>query len=180
MRNWNRKIYQVYALKYEIRLPYYHNRLNYRCCKYWCIRVYAFEQSIIPRIIEQWWINRPIWWTHLPPIDSLIMKNPYRDTIVETSKNIPEDRILITHGTDTMIETAQYLVERVQWKVIVLVWSMVPIREPNTDGYMNLGYALWVLQFQKRAWVFIAMNGKMFFPRNVRKNREEWRFEVIQ
>ena len=42
------------------------------------------------------------------------MKNPYRDTIVETSINSPEDRILLTHGTDTMIETAQYLVERVQ------------------------------------------------------------------
>ena len=142
--------------------------------------VYTFGQSIIPSIIEQWWINFPIRWTHLPPINSLIMKNPYRDPIVETRINSPEDRILLTHGTDTMIETAQYLVERVQWKVIILVWSFVPIRESHTDGYMNLGYAIWVLQSQTQAWVFIAMNGQTFFPRNVRKNREEWRFEVIQ
>jgi len=142
--------------------------------------LYTFEQSIIPSIIEQGRIILPMSWTHLPPIDSLYMQDSYRENIFEVCKNTPEDRILITHGTDTLVETAQYLAARVSEKVIVLVWAMVPIRESHTDGYMNLGYAIWVLQSQTQAWVFIAMNGQTFFPRNVRKNREIWIFETIQ
>ncbi len=83
--------------------------------------VYTFEQSIIPSIIEQGRINLPIGWTHLPPIDSLYMEDSYRENIFEVCKNAPEDRILITHGTDTLVETAQYLAARVSEKVIVLV-----------------------------------------------------------
>lgn len=141
---------------------------------------YTFEQSIIPSVIEQGWIHFSANWTHLPPIDSLYMDNPYRDSIVDACRNSSAEKVLITHGTDTMVETAQYLVEKISGKVVVLVWAMIPLREPNTDGYMNLGYAFGVLQLQTQAWVFIAMNGQTFFPRNVRKNREEWRFESIR
>lgn len=66
-------------------------------------------------------MNALINWTHLTPIDSLYMEDSYRDTIVDTCKNSSQDRILITHGTDTLVETAQYLEERIVGKIIVLV-----------------------------------------------------------
>lgn len=82
---------------------------------------YTFGQSAIPSIVEQGRIILPMSWTHLPPIDSLYMEDSYRENIFEVCKNTPEDRILITHGTDTLVETAQYLAARVSEKVIVLV-----------------------------------------------------------
>lgn len=141
---------------------------------------YIFGKSNIPEIIQQWWMNILINWTHFPPIDSLNMEDSYRDTIVDTCKNSSQDRILITHCTDTLVETAQYLEERIIGRIIVLVGSMVPASKSNTDAHINLGYAFGVLQNIQQSWVYIAMNGQVFFPTNVKKNKERWRFELIK
>jgi L-asparaginase len=84
-------------------------------------------------------------------------------------------RILITHGTDTMVDTAQALVG-VVGKTIVLTGAMQPARQRVSDAIFNIGFAAGALQ-QLEPGVYIAINGQIFDPANVHKNREAQRFE---
>jgi L-asparaginase len=86
-------------------------------------------------------------------------------------------RFLITHGTDTMPETAQVL-SALTDKTIVLTGSMTPARFEASDAEFNIGCAVGALQGQKSG-VYIAMNGRIFSAGHVRKNREAGRFEWI-
>lgn len=91
----------------------------------------------------------------------------------------PEDRILITHGTDTMSETAKFLGGKgVGNKTVVLVGSFVPLSQENSDAFFSLGYALSAAQLLPPG-VWIAINGEVFEWNNVRKNREKGRFERV-
>jgi L-asparaginase len=87
----------------------------------------------------------------------------------------PHQRIVITHGTDTMVATAR-LLEQVPGKTIVLTGSMQPARFRNTDAVFNLGVAIAAAQTLP-AGVYLAMNGRIFDPRHVRKNRRRHCFE---
>lgn len=107
--------------------------------------------------------------------DSLQMTDPDRALIRERVLASPERLILITHGTDTMTETAARLAD-VPDKVIVFTGSMLPARFRQSDALFNLGCAVGALQVLAPG-VYIAMNGQVFPAAQVKKNRAQSRFE---
>lgn len=109
-------------------------------------------------------------------VDSLEMTDEDRALIAHQCKHCEEDRIVITHGTDTMAETAAYLQTNVTGKTIVLTGAMIPIKFGSSDGLFNLGSALAFAQTLEPG-VYVAMNGRYFRAGNVRKNRESGSFE---
>jgi len=113
-------------------------------------------------------------------IDSLEMTADHRAQILEECLNSSSERILITHGTDTMVETARYLKgNQLGSKTIVLTGAMIPIAFGNSsDGFFNLGSALAFVQTLEPG-IYIAMNGRYFNWDNVRKNRETGYFESM-
>ncbi len=111
--------------------------------------------------------------------DSLDMNDNDRATILEKCKTTKEEKILITHGTDTMVETAQVLGESILDKTIVLTGSMIPFSFGQSDALFNLGVTIGAVQSLPLG-VFIAMNGKIFPWDNVRKNKEIGEFENIK
>lgn len=111
-------------------------------------------------------------------IDSLEMTDADRQLILEHCKKAPEDKIVITHGTDTMVETARILAQGRTGKTIVLTGAMIPYAFGSSDGLFNLGSALSFAQTLPPG-VYLAMNGKYFTWDNVRKNRERGEFEEI-
>jgi L-asparaginase len=111
-------------------------------------------------------------------IDSLDMTDEDREVIYQNCLKSEEKNILITHGTDTMVETAQYLAKRIKNKTIVLTGAMVPYVFGSSDGMFNLGSALAFVQNLPRG-TYIAMNGKFFKENNVRKDTKTGYFEKI-
>ena len=109
-------------------------------------------------------------------IDSLQMTDQDRLVVARRCRDCPESAIVITHGTDTMVETAAVLARNVPTKTIVLTGAMVPYAFGSSDGLFNLGSALSFVQLLP-AGVYIAMNGKSFPWDDVRKNREAGVFE---
>jgi L-asparaginase len=109
-------------------------------------------------------------------IDSLDMTEADRVRIAESCRGCPESRIVITHGTDTMVETARVVAHSVQGKTIVLTGAMVPYAFGSSDGLFNLGSALSFAEVLPPG-VYIAMNGQHFMWDRVRKNRETGVFE---
>jgi L-asparaginase len=112
-------------------------------------------------------------------IDSLDMTEYHRNIILEKCRNSKEDKIIITHGTDTMAQTAEYLGKHINDKTIVLTGALIPYAFGSSDGHFNLGSALAFAQSLPRG-VYIAMNGRYFPYDNVRKNRVTGEFEEIQ
>lgn len=111
-------------------------------------------------------------------VDSLEMSPADRALIVQNCLQSPEDRIVITHGTDTMTDTAAAIAREVTGKTIVLTGAMIPWAFGSSDGLFNLGSALSFVQVLPPG-VYIAMNGKWFPWDRVRKNRERGEFEEI-
>jgi L-asparaginase len=112
-------------------------------------------------------------------IDSLDMGDADRASIVEQCAQTPEERIIITHGTDTMEVTARVLGEKLRGKTIVLTGAMVPYKFGSSDGLFNLGSALAFAQTLPHG-VYIAMNGRCFAWNNVKKNRNTGEFEETE
>lgn len=102
--------------------------------------------------------------------DSLHISEDERKTIAQHCCDAAEDKIIITHGTDTMVETAHLLAEKVKDKTIVLTGALVPYKFGSSDGLFNLGSALAFVQTLP-AGVYIAMNGRCFNWDNVKKNK---------
>ena len=114
-------------------------------------------------------------------IDSLDMTDGDRAIIVGQCRRVAEPRILITHGTDTMVDTARAIATAqppLDAKTIVLTGAMVPYAFGSSDGLFNLGSALSFVQVLPPG-VYIAMNGRHFAWDRVRKNREAGVFEEI-
>jgi L-asparaginase len=109
-------------------------------------------------------------------IDSLQMTATDRQRILDRCKAAAESRIVITHGTDTMEQTAAVLGEGVRDKTIVLTGAMVPYTFGSSDGMFNLGTALAFVQ-TLQSGVYVAMNGRCFAWNHVHKNRELGIFE---
>jgi L-asparaginase len=112
-------------------------------------------------------------------IDSLEMTPADRQTIVGRCREAPESRIVITHGTDTMVETAGVLAASATGKTIVLTGAMVPWAFSSSDGLFNLGSAISFVQ-SLPAGVYVAMNGRWFTWDNVRKDRTSGFFEAVR
>ena len=111
--------------------------------------------------------------------DSLEFTDKERNMIVEACISCEEDMIVITHGTDTMSITAEYLSSRVQDKTIVLTGAMIPYAFGTSDGFFNLGAAMAFVQTLPPD-IYVAMNGRYFRWDNVRKNKETGLFEEIK
>jgi len=112
-------------------------------------------------------------------VDSLDMTEAQRERIVEACRSSEERCIVITHGTDTMVETAHAIAARVDRKTIVLTGAMIPYAFGSSDGLFNLGSALSFVQALPPG-VYIAMNGRSFTWDNVRKNKDEGVFERLR
>jgi L-asparaginase len=110
--------------------------------------------------------------------DSLEFTDLDREKIQAACTAATSNRILITHGTDTMTQTAEYLANRVQDKTIVLTGAMIPYKFGSSDGMFNLGSALAFVQLLPPG-VYISMNGKIFPAGHVRKNLARGEFEAI-
>ena len=112
-------------------------------------------------------------------IDSLDMKETDRRLIVDSCESTNEKNIIVTHGTDTMTETANKLGEKNLQKTIVLTGAMIPYKFGTSDGLFNIASALAYVQTLSNG-VYVAMNGRVFAYDNVIKNKETGVFEEIK
>ncbi len=117
--------------------------------------------------------------TTLMMLDSLEMTELDRSTIRDNCTRCAENRIIITHGTDTMVETATLLGQAKLNKTIILTGAMIPFKFGSSDGLFNLGCAVGFVQ-SLPAGVYIAMNGRVFNWDNVAKNRKLGEFEALR
>lgn len=111
-------------------------------------------------------------------VDSLEMSDSDREIVKEVCRKSEEDQIVVTHGTDTMPETARVLGEAALPKTIVLTGAMIPYAFGSSDGLFNLGSALSFVQVLPHG-VYVAMNGRYFRWDDVRKNKGLGVFETL-
>lgn len=138
-----------------------------------------FKDTHLHELLEKGRNLVPVEIRTLMMIDSLEMTAEDRDLIAYQCEQCEEERIVITHGTDTMDKTAKILAEKVKNKTIVITGAMIPIKFGSSDGLFNLGSALAFAQTLPPG-VYVAMNGRYFNWDNVRKNRQSGIFEEIK
>jgi L-asparaginase len=138
----------------------------------------AFVETHLPEMLRLGRSRVPVTITTLMMIDSLDMTAEERASIVRRCAEASEAQIVITHGTDTMVETAAALAHGAGGKTIVLTGAMIPYAFGSSDGLFNLGSALSLVQVLPTG-VYIAMNGQHFAWDRVRKNRGTGVFEEI-
>ena len=131
----------------------------------------------IGEILREMGVGFPFEMTSLMRKDSLDLTDADRAAIREAVAKDPGRCVLITHGTDTMTETAAAL-QGIPGKTIVLTGALNPARFRGSDAIFNIGGAAVVAQTMG-AGVYIVMNGRVFDARKVRKNREKNRFEEV-
>ncbi|MEZ5014237.1 MAG: asparaginase domain-containing protein [Chitinophagales bacterium] len=137
-----------------------------------------FKETHLPEILNMGRCTVHVEIETLMMIDSLQITDALRGLIVDHCRKCDEQKIIITHGTDTMVETAAKIAEGKIDKTIVLTGAMIPYKFGSSDGLFNLGCALSYVQTLP-AGVYITMNGKCFNWDNVRKNKVEGYFEEI-
>lgn len=137
-----------------------------------------FKETHVPEMLRLGRSRVDVAVTTLMMIDSLEMGTADRAIVVEHCRAASEDRLVITHGTDTMVETAAAIAAGVSNKTIVLTGAMVPYAFGSSDGLFNLGSALSFAQVLPPG-VYLAMNGTAFRWDRVRKNRASGVFEPI-
>ncbi|RLB61454.1 MAG: asparaginase [Deltaproteobacteria bacterium] len=138
---------------------------------------YEIGEPQIGEVLRDANLTIKYWITPLLRKDSLDLTNEDRELIRSMVLESSAERIIITHGTDTMVETAQFLTG-IPERTIVLTGSMQPARFRFTDAIYNIASALTAVQLLPTG-VWIAMNGELFDPKQTRKNVEMNRFEVI-
>lgn len=138
-----------------------------------------FKDTHLPEMLRLGRSNLDIDIQTLMMIDSLQMTAAKREAISTRCLELPGERIVITHGTDTMAETAAVLGKTAHGKTIVLTGAMVPYKFGSSDGLFNLGAAIAFVQTLPHG-VYVAMNGQVFAWDNVRKNKQAGCFEPIR
>jgi L-asparaginase len=137
-----------------------------------------FRNTHVPEMLRRGRCGLDVDVETLMMVDSLEMTEAERAMIVRACAGCEEDQIVITHGTDTMVETARAIAQEIREKTVVLTGAMVPYAFGSSDGLFNLGSALSFVQALPRG-VYIAMNGRSFPWDDVRKNREAGVFERL-
>ncbi len=140
-----------------------------------------FKDTHIPKMMQRGRCTLDIDFKTLMMIDSLEMTEEDRSIIAHNCRRTKLERIILTHGTDKMVETAAYLAEAdISDKTIVLTGAMIPYAfGTSSDGFFNLGSALAFVQVLPPG-VYVVMNGR-YFPWNlVKKNKKTGFFEEIQ
>ena len=138
-----------------------------------------FKDTHLQELLSMGRSRVPVEIRTLMMIDSLEMTDHDRELIAYQCNNSDEDKIVITHGTDTIAETAKVLAEKVKNKTVVLTGAMIPIKFGSSDGLFNLGSALAFAQCLPNG-VYVAMNGRFFNWDNVRKNKQTGVFEEFK
>ncbi len=139
----------------------------------------SFGESHVEEMLDRANVTTEIVVEELMLKDSLDISEDEREQILQACETCDEECVLITHGTDTMVETAELLGEAGIDKTIVLVGAMMPYTVRDSDAFFNLGFALSAVQLAPGG-VYVAMNGELFDWDNVRKNYDEGRFESIE
>jgi L-asparaginase len=137
-----------------------------------------FKETHLPEMLLRSRSTLDVTVRTLMMIDSLNMTNEDRELIAHQCRNAHEDKIVITHGTDTMSVTARVLAEKVPGKTIVITGAMIPYKFGSSDGFFNLGNALAFAQTLPPG-VYVVMNGRAFNWDNVRKNKQTGQFEEL-
>jgi L-asparaginase len=138
--------------------------------------VLTFKETQLPKILEQVRATVPIVCETSQLIDSLHMTGEDRLRVLSLCQKAPENQIVVTHGTDTMVQTARVLGEAQLDKTIVLTGAMVPYTVFNSDALFNLGCSVSAVQLLP-AGVYIVMNGRIFPWNNVQKDRQQGIFK---
>jgi L-asparaginase len=138
----------------------------------------AFRSTHLPEMLRLGRCRVEVTVEQLMMIDSLDMTDADRRLVVESCRDAAEARIVVTHGTDTMPETARALHAAGLAKTIVLTGAMIPYAFGSSDGLFNLGSALSFAQVLPPG-VYVAMNGRFYPGDRVRKNREHGVFEEV-
>lgn len=145
----------------------------------------GFKETHLPEIIERVRCGLAIEVETVGLIDSLDMQAEDRQRVLQACRLAREAMIVITHGTDTMAETATLLGETLHagdgalaGKRIVLTGAMVPYSVSESDALFNLGSAMTAAQLAPTG-VYVAMNGRCFGWQGLRKNRQTGRFEGL-
>ncbi len=137
-----------------------------------------FKDSHIREMLQLGRCLVPVEVRTLMMVDSMEMTDRDRDIIATNCIECDAQRIVVTHGTDTMETTARYLGPRISDKTVVLTGAIIPYTFGSSDGLFNLGSALAFAQTLPPG-VYVAMNGRYFHWDNVRKNRSNGVFEDI-
>lgn len=137
-----------------------------------------FKDTHLPEMLKLGRCRTEVDIRTLMMIDSLDMTDEDRRIIADHCIRAEEKQLIITHGTDTMAETARFLAGRITGKTIVLTGAMIPYKFGSSDGLFNLGSAMAFVQTLPSG-VYVAMNGRCFSWDNVRKNRQTGQFEEI-
>jgi L-asparaginase len=135
-----------------------------------------FKDTHMSELLEKGRSKLPVEIRTLMMVDSLEMTSEDRDLIAHQCNQCEETMIVITHGTDTMSETAKVLAQKIKNKTVILTGAMIPIKFGSSDGLFNLGSALAFTQTLPHG-VYVAMNGRYFNWDNVRKNKQTGVFE---
>jgi L-asparaginase len=135
-----------------------------------------FKQTHISEMLALGRSRIPVRIQALMMKDSLDMTPADRETIASACAQAREQRIVITHGTDTLEQTACYLAKNVSGKTVVVTGAMVPYKFGSSDGLFNLGSALAFAQVLPSG-IYVAMNGRYFAWDSVVKNRAIGVFE---
>jgi L-asparaginase len=139
---------------------------------------YQIGPTALPDMLRANNVYVPHMVTQLMRKDSLELTDADRAAILAAVIASDADKILLTHGTDTMVQTACGL-SRVEGKTIVLTGAMQPASARSSDAEFNVGFALAAVQVLPRG-VYIAMNGQIFDPRLTRKDRAGNRFVAAE
>jgi L-asparaginase len=142
-------------------------------------QVLFFKETHINEVLKNGRCKVDVEVRTLMMVDSREMTTEDRQVILNNCKKVKENKIIITHGTDTMVETAEYLARAKLDKTIVFTGAMVPYRFGSSDGLFNLGASIGFVQALAPG-VYIVMNGKFFNWDNVRKNLKTGEFEELK
>lgn len=142
----------------------------------------TFRESQLARILQQARVTLPVHLDALFAVDSLVMTEEQRQNIVDDALLCIEQRVIIVHGTDTMVKTAALLKSERREDdehVFVFTGAMIPYSLENSDAVFNLGCAMGAVQILPPG-VYVAMGGRIFDADKVRKNREKGLFEELE
>ena len=138
-----------------------------------------FKKTHLPEMLTLGRCKLPVEITTLMLLDSLEMTDTHRALIVDQCRKTSEERIIITHGTDTMEVTAKTLGMANIGKTVILTGAIIPYKFGSSDGLFNLGSAIGLAQTLPPG-IYIAMNGRYFNWDNVRKNKSTGEFEELR
>lgn len=138
-----------------------------------------FEETHVPEMLKLGRCNLDIDVRTIMMVDSLEMTDADREIILHSCTKVSEDKIIITHGTDTIAETAKFIADANLEKTIILTGAMIPYKFGSSDGFFNLGASIAFAQTLPSG-VYVCMNGRAYDWNNVRKNKKTGFFEELQ